>query len=167
MSIATSLRRAAKLQQKIEGLRGQLSSLLAKARSEVTSEPVTEISSIFRKAGRKPGRPKLVQPALAATRGRQAKKVDGRTKQGRVMRARGRSPLAGRKRAASPTGPLAPAVVKVLRSKNKPMNVRDILAELLSGGYEFNSPEPKKNLAARIYRLKGVKQVGEGLFATA
>ena len=44
------------------------------------------------------------------------------------------------------------------------MNVRDILAALFSSGYKFNSSEPQKNLAARIYRLSGVKQVGPGLF---
>ena len=47
------------------------------------------------------------------------------------------------------------------------MNVRTILDNLLSSGYKFNTAEPKKNLAARIYRLKGVKQVGGGLFAAA
>ncbi len=47
------------------------------------------------------------------------------------------------------------------------MNVRDILDQLLANGYAFNAPEPKKNLAARIYRLKGVKQVSPGLFAHA
>ena len=45
------------------------------------------------------------------------------------------------------------------------MSVRDILYKLLDSGYHFNSSEPKKNLAARIYRLKGVKQVSTGLFA--
>ena len=46
------------------------------------------------------------------------------------------------------------------------MNVKDILDGLTANGYQFNTPEPKKNLAARIYRLKGVKQVAAGLFAT-
>ena len=38
---------------------------------------------------------------------------------------------------------------------------------LLADGYHFNSAEPKKNLAARIYRLNGVKQVSAGLFAAS
>ncbi len=76
------------------------------------------------------------------------------------IRGRGR-------RSTSPTGPLAPAVVKVLKAKGSPMGVSDILSNLLSNGYKFNSPEPKKNLFARIYRLKGVKQVGPGRFAAA
>ena len=75
-----------------------------------------------------------------------------------VARGRGR-------RSTSPTGPLAPAVVQVLKSKNSPMSVSEILDGLLSDGYKFASPEPKKNLFARIYRLKGVKQVGPGKFA--
>jgi hypothetical protein len=74
--------------------------------------------------------------------------------------ARGRG-----RRSTSPTGPLAPAVVQVLKSRSSPMSVAEILDGLLSNGYKFASPEPKKNLFARIYRLKGVKQVGPGKFA--
>ena len=47
------------------------------------------------------------------------------------------------------------------------MSVREILDGLTSSGYKFNSPEPKKNLAARVYRLSGVKQVAAGLFNLA
>jgi len=82
----------------------------------------------------------------------------GRVRKLGVERGRGR-------RSTSPTGPLAPAVVQVLKTKNSPMSVSEILDGLLSNGYKFASPEPKKNLFARIYRLKGVKQVGPGKFA--
>jgi hypothetical protein len=76
------------------------------------------------------------------------------------------APIVGRgRRSTSPTGPLAPAVVQVLKSKSSPMSVSEILDGLLANGYKFASPEPKKNLFARIYRLKGVKQVGPGKFA--
>ena len=43
-----------------------------------------------------------------------------------------------------PSGPLAPAVVKVLASKKQPMNVRDILAGLLTGGYHFQFTRAEK-----------------------
>jgi hypothetical protein len=69
------------------------------------------------------------------------------------------------RRSTSPTGPLAPAVVQVLKSKNSPLSVSEIFEGLSTNGYKFASPEPKKNLFARIYRLKGVKQVGPGKFA--
>ena len=46
------------------------------------------------------------------------------------------------------------------------MSVSEILDGLMSNGYKFASPEPKKNLFARIYRLKGVKQVGPGRFVS-
>jgi hypothetical protein len=69
------------------------------------------------------------------------------------------------RRSTSPSGPLSAAVVKVLKSKGSPMSVSEILAGLTSNGYKFASLEPKKNLFARIYRLKGVKQVGPGKFA--
>ena len=45
------------------------------------------------------------------------------------------------------------------------MSVSEILEGLFSNGYKFVSTEPKKNLFARIYRLKGVKKVGPGQFA--
>ena len=84
-----------------------------------------------------------------------------------VTQERGKkvAPVRGRgRRSTSPTGPLAPAVVQVLKSKSSPMSVSEILDGLFSNGYKFASPEPKKNLFARIYRLKGVKQVGPGKF---
>ena len=166
MSITTSLRRAAKLQEKIEGLREQLAGLLDKARAELASAPVEEISVLPRRGRTKMKRSaagqRRVSPKVPATRGRKPSKAISR-----VAKGRRHSPLKGVKRASSPSGPLAPAVVKVLSAKKQPMNVRDILDGLLANGYHFNSSEPKKNLAARIYRLNGVRQVSAGLFATA
>ncbi len=171
MSISTSLRRAARLQEKIEELRGQLAGLLDKARAELNSMTTEEIPTSPRRVGRSQTL-KLTKNAKPVRPGRDGRapvggKVDGRSKAAREVKAKPRSPLAGHKRASSPSGPLAPAVVKVLEQKNKPMNVRDILDQLLASGYTFNTPEPKKNLAARIYRLKGVRQVSPGLFAQA
>ena len=169
MSITHSLRQAAKLQERIEGLREQLASVLDKARSELASTPAEEITVTPR-----PGRPKMkkstvgrrtLAPKIPATRGRKPAQAAGRPQVARVTKGRRQSPLKGVKRASSPSGPLAPAVVKVLATKKQPMNVRDILDGLLASGYHFNSAEPKKNLAARIYRLNGVKQVSAGLFA--
>ncbi len=166
MAITTSLRRAAKLQEKIEGLRHQLSSLLDKVRAELVSTPTEEISVAPRR--RKVSKKSTAghrAAAAAVARGRKPAKPDGRSKAARALKAGRRSPLKGVKRSTSPSGPLAPAVVQVLKSKKQAMNVRDILDGLLADGYHFNSPEPKKNLAARIYRLKGVRQVSAGLFA--
>ena len=136
---SASLRKAADLQERIERLESELDQLL---QGETAAKPVT--------------------PSLAPTTPRL-------TRRGR----RGRSPrtaaaLNGRgrgRRSTSPSGPLAPAVVRVLKSRGAPMGVSDILDGLMSNGYKFNSPEPKKNLFARIYRLKGVRQVGPGRFA--
>ncbi len=171
MSLSTSLRRAAKLQEKIEELREQLAGLLDKARAELDSMTSEEVSTSPRRGGeqktnKRTGSTKAARSARSG-HGPQVGKVDGRTKAARELKAKRRSPLAGLKRASSPSGPLAPAVVKVLEQKNKPMSVRDILDHLLSNGYTFNTSEPKKNLAARIYRLKGVRQVSPGLFAQA
>ena len=172
MSITTSLRRAAKLQAKIEGLRTQLTQLLDRARSEVASFTVEEIELPSRRPGRPPkmfksnGRRQTGKTAAATDKSKPGKGVRAPKKAvvARTRKGRKRSPLLGVKRAASPTGPLSPAVVAVLKTKRKPMNVGDILTGLTANGYQFNSAEPKKNLAARIYRLKGVKQAGPGLF---
>ena len=125
------------IQERIERLQEELSSLL-QAGAEASSTPAVAVATAQSVASRGRGR----KGATAAPSGR----------------SRGR-------RSTSPTGPLAPAVVKVLESKGSPMSVSEILEGLVSNGYKFASPEPKKNLFARIYRLKGVKQVGPGKFA--
>ena len=76
------------------------------------------------------------------------------------LRRKGR----GRRR-GSPSGPLAPAVVQVLKAKGTPLSVAQILEGLRASGYRYPVADPKKNLGARLYRLKGVKQVGPGQFA--
>jgi hypothetical protein len=133
---SSTLHKAAEIQERIEKLQAELETLL-----ETGAEPVTGSVSLTESA-----------PSLARGRGRKPAPVAP------TSRGRGR-------RSTSPTGPLAPAVVKVLKSHSSPMSVSDILDGLLSDGYKFASAEPKKNLFARIYRLKGVKQVGPGKFA--
>jgi hypothetical protein len=109
----------------------------------------TELGSLLQSEGQQNSAPPSQVPTPVVTHGRGRKVTP--------IRGRGR-------RSTSPTGPLAPAVVQVLKSKNSPMSVSEILNGLLANGYKFASPEPKKNLFARIYRLKGVKQVGPGKF---
>ena len=133
---SSTLRKAAELQERIEQLQSELDSLLQTGQ-EASSAPMVAAATA---------------PTVSRRRGRKA---------GAVVAAR----ASRGRRSTSPTGPLAPAVVKVLKSKNSPMSVSEILDGLLSNGYKFASPEPKKNLFARIYRLKGVKQVGPGKFA--
>lgn len=165
MSISNSLRKAAVIQEKIEGLRKQLIELLSRARAEITAEPETDVPAAGRApAGKRRGRKPAAAAAAAPAASEPAAKPAKPSKPTRRRRAKGSS-LSGRKRVASPSGPLAPAVVRVLQASRKPMNVRDILDGLASSGFEYRAPDPKKNLAARIYRLGGVKQVGPGLFA--
>jgi len=132
---SSTLRKAAEIQERIERLQEELGKLLP-ASAEASSAPAVAPT-----------------PRVVAKRGGGRKAVAAAS----VGRSRGR-------RSTSPTGPLAPAVVQVLQSKEMPMNVSEILEGLMSNGYKFASPEPKKNLFARIYRLKGVKQVGPGKF---
>jgi hypothetical protein len=133
---SSTLRKAAEIQERIEHLQTELDGLLQKVEGG-SSAPMVGAKTT---------------PTVSRGRGRKAAVV------ARPGRGRGR-------RSTSPTGPLAPAVVQVLQSGNSPMSVSEILDGLFSNGYKFASPEPKKNLFARIYRLKGVKQVGPGKFA--
>ena len=178
MSITVTLRKAAKLQRQIEALRNQMMRLLDQAHAELGRSTKEPASNTPRRAV------KYAKPAPGG-RAKNAKvqeaKASGKRKPGRPGKAgkslrvaekprgakRRRSPLLGVKRASSPSGPLSQAVIQVLRGKSKPMNVRDIYAGLTATGYKFTAAEPKKNLAARVYRLKGVKQVGTGMFALA
>jgi hypothetical protein len=136
---SSTLRKAAEIQERIERLQSELDRVL---------ETKEEFANVV-------ARPPVARRAnRAAARGRRS----GSTVL--IGRSRGR-------RSTSPSGPLAPAVVRVLKSRSGPMGVSEILEGLMKNGYKFNSPEPKKNLFARIYRLKGVRQVGPGQFAAA
>jgi hypothetical protein len=133
---SSTLRKAAEIQERIERLQEELGRLLP-ASAEANSASVVVAPTPRVVARRRGGRKAVAAASVGRSRGR---------------------------RSTSPTGPLAPAVVQVLKSRELPMNVSEILAGLMSNGYKFASPEPKKNLFARIYRLKGVKQVGPGKF---
>jgi hypothetical protein len=134
-----TLRKAAEIQERIERLQEELGSLLPAA-AEASSRAVVAVAAARNVKSRGRGRRASAVVASGTSRGR---------------------------RSTSPTGPLAPAVVQVLKTKESPMSVSEILDGLTSNGYKFASPEPMKNLFARIYRLKGVKKVGPGRFAPA
>ena len=135
---SSTFRQAADIQERIERLQQELDALLQ------TGEAADGASR--RQEDQK-------QPVTAPAE-RRAKA----TVAAPVVRGRGR-------RRGSPSGPLAPAVVQVLKAKGAPMGVAEILAGLRANGYQYPAADPKKNLGARIYRLKGVRQVGPGQFA--
>jgi hypothetical protein len=161
LTLTTStLRRALDLQERIESLQGELTRLLGKNVS--LTGLVRETVSVAgpRRRGRKPGRKADRAAKKAAKPGRPAKKVARRG--GRKKRT---SPFKGQKRPASPSGPLAPAVHKVMKRAGGPLNVDAVLQGLKQDKYVWKVSEPKKNLAARIYTMPGVKKVGPGMFA--
>lgn len=137
-----TLRRALDIQVKIERLQEELAALLGPGVSLNT--PLAPAAAPRR--GRKPGRPA---------------KAEAEAKPRRV------SPLKGKKRPASPSGPLGPAVIKVMQRASGPLNVDAVLQGLSEDNYVWNVSDAKKNLAARIYKMVGVKQVGRGLFDLA
>ena len=151
MTSADPLKRLAQIHSEVAALKAEFHAILDRLRgtveSVIASGPAAPKVRVRR--GRK-RRARTVAPVAA--------------KAPRAGRRR-RSPLKGKKRPASPSGPLAPAVVAVLKSSGKPQSVNSVLDGLKKAKYVFTSKDPKKNLAARIYKLSGVKQVGPGLFA--
>ena len=150
-----TLRRALDLQEEIESLQNQLARLLGKNVSLRGGGAVLVREAGAVRRGRKPGRPakrgrKPGRPAKAAKRGRRKKRS---------------SPFKGKKRPSSPSGPLAPAVHKVLKRAGGPMNVDAILQGLKQDKYVWKVSNPKANLAARVYTMPGVKKTGPGMFA--
>jgi hypothetical protein len=151
MTSAAPLKRLAQIQSEVAALKAEFHAILDRLRGAVEAAIVSGPAA----------------PALRARRGRKrraravAAVVVAKAPRGR----RRRSPLKGKKRPASPSGPLAPAVVAVLKSSGKPLSVNAVLDGLKKAKYIFTSKDPKKNLAARIYKLSGVKQTGPGLFA--
>ena len=148
-----TLRRALDLQERIEDLQRELQGLLGKNSS--LAGFVSRTAAGPRRRGRKPGRP----AKRGRKPGRPAKKA---VKRGRKKRT---SPFKGRKRPSSPSGPLAPAVHKVLKRAGGPMNVDAILQGLKQDKYVWKVSNPKANLAARVYTMPGVKKTGPGMFA--
>lgn len=150
MSIPDSLtlKKAMKIAVKIERLQVKLHELLGDrlelpAVTETMTSQLIEASKVPRRRGRPPG-------------------------PGRKLNADGsRSPLAGRPRPRSQSGPLAPAVVKVLERYARPMKVKEILNGLDHDGYQWTAKNPLQTLYVRIGKLPGVSKVEEGLYAAA
>ncbi|MFZ0436306.1 MAG: hypothetical protein WAL87_10110 [Chthoniobacterales bacterium] len=144
---ALTLKKAMKIAVKIERLQQKLHELLGAtlelppATVTMTSQ-LTQLASTPRRRGRPPGSGRKVT-------------ADG------VPRS---SKLAGRPRPASPSGPLAPAVVKVLQRYNRPMKVKEILIGLEQDGYVWTAKSPTQTLYVRIGKLAGVRKAGEGIY---
>lgn len=136
MKIATKIER---LQQKLHELLG--ATLELPPATETMKNQLLEVAKVPRRRGRPPGS------------GR--KSVDA---------PRSTSKLAGRPRPASPSGPLAPAVVKVLQRYGRPMKVTEILIGLEHDNYVWTAKNPKQTLYVRIGKLAGVKKAEEGLY---
>ena len=106
-------------------------------------------------SGRKPGRPPKAAKVAKAEEAAKPAKTDGRNRT---------SPFKGKKRPSSPSGPLGPAVAKVLSRAGGSLTVDAILEGLKKDKYVWNVANPKGNLSARLYTLKGVKKTSPGKF---
>jgi hypothetical protein len=61
-------------------------------------------------------------------------------------------------------GTLRPAVVSILKKSKAPLRTAAIYDALVAQGYTFTFKEAKKVLGIRLYKMLGVKPLGEGLF---
>jgi len=141
-----TLKKAMKIAVKIEKLQLKLHELLGATlelppATETMKTQLLEVAKVPRRRGRPPG--------------------SGRKQQ---VNGPSNSKLAGRPRPASPSGPLAPAVVKVLQRYARPMKVTKILTGLEHDNYVWTAKNPKQTLYVRIGKLAGVKKAGEGLY---
>ena len=59
---------------------------------------------------------------------------------------------------------MRPAVVEILKKIKKPLKTADIYDALVAKGYQFTFREPRKVLGIRLYKMLGVKALGEGFF---
>ena len=144
---ALTLKKAMKIAVKIERLQQKLHELLGAtlelppATTAMTSQ-LLEVAQTPRRRGRPPGSGRKIREGASS----------------------GNSPLAGRPRPRSISGPLAPAVVKVLERYNRPMKVTEILTGLEQDQYQWTAKSPKQTLYVRIGKLAGVKKAGDGLY---
>jgi len=142
-----NLRKATKIATKIERLQGKLYDLLGDTLelSQDTVVMMNQLLGIVRISNRR-GRP-LASKRKQASDGTEVP-----------------SKLAERPRPASPSGPLAPAVVKVLERYGRAMKVNEILIGLEHDNYIWTAKNPRQTLYVRIGKLAGVKRAGEGLY---
>jgi hypothetical protein len=142
-----TLLKATKIASKIERLQEKLHALLGDTlelppATAIMTKQLLEVAKIPRRRGRPPG-------------------------SGRKLGADGiarPSKLAGRARPSSPSGPLAPAVVKVLQRYGRAMKVTEILIALEHDNYIWTAKNPRQTLYVRIGKLAGVSKVDEGLY---
>ena len=144
---ALTLKKAMKIAVKIERLQQKLHELLGAtlelpAATEAITGQLLEAAKAPRRRGRPPGSGRKAREGASSAN----------------------SPLAGRPRPRSISGPLAPAVVKVLERYNRPMKVTEILTGLEQDQYQWTAKSPKQTLYVRIGKLAGVKKAGDGLY---
>jgi hypothetical protein len=84
----------------------------------------------------------------------------------RQVAAKRNSPRAPKK-VRQPRGAFTFAVREVLKNSTEPLRTAQIFEQLVKKGTVQNTPNAKKVLGIRLYKLVGVKSLGGGLFGLA
>jgi hypothetical protein len=172
-----NLLKAATIVQEIESLEARLQELLGEAGPAQSVEPVEKASGRTKKSetGKQPARnkQKAKTSANGATNGNGSRESAPPTvSESKTAKTAPKSKESGASKKKSngsePAGTgvgLTQAIREVLSASGKPLNVSGIYDALIARNYAFSFSEPKKGLSMRMYRISGVKPLGQGMFA--
>lgn len=153
---AATLRQAIVIATKIESLQEELCSLLAAGNSHNKEETCSY------------NKETLTISTNSRRRGRPSKNNNDsfliNEQAARSKKQRRPSSLKGKPRASSPSGPLGPAVLKVLEEKGEPMKVSQIFQALEKDNYQWTARDPLQTLYIRMPKLKGIVRVEDGKY---
>lgn len=81
--------------------------------------------------------------------------------------AKRRGAVKGKAREVSPSGPLGPAILKVLKESGAPMKVAEIFEALEKNSYQWTTKNPLQMLYVRMPKLPGVIRADSGAYTLA
>jgi hypothetical protein len=155
-----NLFKAGGIMREIENLQQQLEVLLKGDLREVAAKLVVQ------KTVKKAQRLKVPPPVLRSSRKRKAVSVPQGVKTSGIRRRKGIRVSADLKRGPRREG-LSQAIRDVLSGSPKPLHVSAVQKALIAGNRMPSFRNPNRDLSVRMYRIKGVKALGGGMFSVA
>lgn len=156
---AATLRKAIAITAKIERLQEELRDLFTVNSSTKNNLQKKKLLTTSKNSSRR-GRP----PKSKMSHSLLIEKGIGR-KKAAIGAKKNLSPLKGKPRASSPSGPLGPAVLKALEENGLPMKVAEIFEALGKNNYQWTAHKPLQTLYIRMPKLKGLLRTEDGKYA--
>ena len=157
------LRKALTITTEIERINESLHRLLTTAGSQDHSKASHAIEETTSKKSAKPNKPS--KPAKVAKEAKATKVTSTVLKKLAKKSSLKISKANAKTRAASPSGSLGDAILKVLEEKGLPMKVKEVFDALEKTGYQWTNDKPLRQLYARIAKLPGAIRVGNAEYA--